>query len=473
MSETEISTGRGIPNEQKIDITGVLYPFLKTALKLWWLIIVLTAGLAAIAYFRTSTTYVPVYVASSTVSVSAGDGRSRTNSDSAQSASQLAKVFPYILTSGVLTDIVAEDLGLDSISDSISVTPIEDTTLLTISVTGEDAQRAYDILQSVIKNYPKVARYVVGNTTLSIIDDSGVPGDSGKVSVTRSNSIKAGLVGFLISLFIVWAYMITNRTIHDKNDLRTSVNAPYLGTLPVYRKKKRSNASHGILILEENVQSNYLEAIRTVRARLERQIAQTQRKVLMVTSSVPGEGKSTVAANLAISMAGKGKKVILIDCDMRNPSQQNVFDVQGHFPGLARVLLGEAKFSDSIYHFKYTHEFDLDIVFGSPEGGERSELLDSEEMVTLMNQLRRIYDVVILDTPPVGVVADAEMVTTYADSLLYVVRCDYARRSEVLSGIERVNEIGGKICGCVLNAGKTSSGGKYGNYGSYGYEETN
>lgn len=459
---SEISSDDG-----KIDITRVLYPYLKAMLKLWWVIALCTASFAGVSWFRTQRTYVPSYVASSTVSV--GVSSANASNGAAQSASQLAKVFPYILTSGVLTDIVAQDLGVSSIKAKISVSVIEDTSLLTISVRSSNAEEAYRVLQSVIENYPKVAEYVVGRTTLTVIDDSGIPQDEGIVNVTRNNSLKAGLLGFLLSLFIVWVYMALNRRIENKEDMRRVVNAPYLGTLPVYKKKQRRSGKESISLLEKNVRPDYLEAMRAIRGRIERQVEEKGQKVLMVTSSVPGEGKSTVASNLAVSFAGKGKRVILVDCDMRNPSVQDVFGIAGSFPGIARVLLGECPLDSALYRFKESRNFDLDVLLGNPKGPQRMDLLDSEEMKQFVEILKGHYDVVILDTPPVGITADAEMLIPHADAIVYVVRCEYARRTEVVRGLDQVAAVGGNVCGCILNAGRTGSSGRYSYSGKYGY----
>lgn len=151
---------------EKIDLTNVMLDVYHGVKRLWWLFIGLIIICAVQSYFSVSTSYQSKYVASATVSVTSAGGMDYVN---AQSAQQMAEVFPYILTSGVLKDVVAEDMGLDSMPGSIDVKADDGTNLLTISVSGNDPQMAYKTLKSVIKNYPKVAEFVLGETKLTIL----------------------------------------------------------------------------------------------------------------------------------------------------------------------------------------------------------------------------------------------------------------------------------------------------------------
>ncbi|MBR3358764.1 MAG: polysaccharide biosynthesis tyrosine autokinase [Solobacterium sp.] len=444
----------------KIDITVFLDDYLTALRKRWIIPVLLALILGLFSWFRVSTSYTPQYKAECTVSVST----STPGNDSKLTAGQISRTFPAILTSGILSDRIAEDMGVSRLPGTIKVTNVSGTNFLTISVTGKNALDVYNELQTVIRVYPSIARYVVGETQFEIIEDSGVPEDSGKAVSMRGSILKYSGAGLAAGLLYVFLFMVTKRTVRNHKDLSEMVNTPYLGTLPVYRKKKRGDGDSGISILEENVQQDYLEAVRTVRTRLERRMKGTDRKVIMVTSSIPGEGKSTVAGNLAISFAGQGKKVILLDCDIRNPSQQEVLNIKGDYPGLEKVLSGEVKLSDALYSYE-DRGFDLLCLLGAQDPSEHIEILGSEQMRKLIAMLREKADVIILDTPPSAMLADAMLMVKNADLAVYVIMCDYARRPVILRGITELNEAGVKIAGCVLNGGKHHN---YG-YGSYGY----
>lgn len=450
MSDSSASYEHVAP--KKIDIVSGLYDFFRYFMRMWWLPVILATALGALMYFRVSTSYVPSYKAEATVSVSAEAGA---GSDSA-TAEQLGKVFPYILSSGALSDIIAEDLGTSSVPGSISVTNVEGTNLLTITVTSSNAQDAYNVLQSVIKNYPQVSQYVVGQTTMDVIDDSGVPTDSGKTVTIRGSVKKGALVGFGIGLLIILFYMVSYRTIRTSGDLRQVLHIPYLGTLPVYTKKRRSDPSTGINIMSDNPQQDYVDSLRLIRTRVEREMEKKHAKTLMVTSSVPGEGKSTVSVNLAISMAQRGKRVILVDCDLRAPTDQGIFGVREKRPGLSEVLTGQGTLEEALYSFE-DKGISLKVLFGAEKPTEKVEMLGGSAMKDLVEKLKGMADIVIFDTPPSAMLVEAVYLVRYIETALYVVRCDYARTQYILKGIEELSETDITIAGCILNGGRSSS----------------
>ena len=449
---------------EKMDITQFIDSFLHALKRTWIIVLVLTVACGAASWLRVRNSYVPVYKAEATVAVYAGDENSGADAKSAQ---QLGTVFPYILTSGVLRDVIMADMGVKSLPGTIKVSNIEGTNLLTISVSTGNPETAYNELLSVINNYPRVAEYVVGATHMEIVDDSGIPKDSGRAVAVRSKVLKGSLLGLALGLLISAAYMLMFRTVRSSRDIRSLSNVEYLGTLPVYRKKKRKNTASSINIMEHNVQENYLEALRLIRTRVLRRLEENGHKVIMVTSSVPGEGKTTIAANLAISMSGKNKKVVLIDCDLRNPSLQEIFRVPEDQPGIADVLTRKAKLSDAAVSYE-DYGMDLVVLFGS-RGDEkvRPELLSGKNMGKLIDGLKQIADVIILDTPPSAMLVDAMLVSKYVDEALYVIMCDYAKKSVVVNGIQELSAAGVEIGGFILNGGRGGSG-SYG-YHSYGY----
>ncbi len=459
---------------EKLDILSFVNDFFHRFRRMWWIVVLLAALGGLGMYYRANVNYSPSYRAEATASVALTYSNNTGNRNTAE---QMGKVFPYILTSGALKDVIAADLGVKSVPGTINVNNISGTNLLTITVTGDDPQKAYDVLQSVIKNYPEVAQYVVGQTTLTVIDDSGIPTDTGKESVVRG-SLRHGIVlGALLGLAIIMLYAATFRTVRTEKDLRTLINVPCLGTLPVVAKRRRSRntANEEINILTNANREEYIEAIRLIRTRLERQLE--GKKVLMVTSSVSGEGKSTVAANLAISMALKGKKVILVDCDLRNPTTHEIFNIQEKYPGLIPVLRGEAKLRDAMYTVtdKNGDPIGLSLIPGGERNSKLVEILGSDSMKKLIEVLSNYADIVILDTPPSAVLVDAMMLVQYVDAVAYVVMSDFARRRYIYEGVEELTANGAPFAGCILNGGKLHQGsGYYGyskshyGYGSYG-----
>ena len=466
MNETTVqNNGQDV---EKLDIFALINDFLHSFKRMWIVVLLIIAIVAGAFYYRSASSYSPRYTAEATVSVELVNGGAYANSNTAE---QMGLIFPYILTSGVLSDVISADLGMRSVPGSISAKSIKGTNLLTITVSSYDPQLAYKVLQSVLKNYPEVALYVVGQTVLTVVDDSGVPTDTGKTAVVRGSLKKGLLVGAAIGAGLVILRAITLRTVRSESELRSLVNVPYLGTLPECKKKKRRTGSRtDINILYDSNRGEYVDAMRVIRTRLERSLG--DKKVLMITSSVAGEGKSTVAANLAISMAQKGKRVILIDCDLRNPSVGRMFDLDGGCPGLSSVLDGSVELDSALYEvLKEGEPTGLMLMPGSDKATRKIEFLSGDAMKKILDRLREKADYIILDTPPSAVLVDAMMLLKHVDGVVYVVMSDFARRRYILKGVEELISGGANIEGCILNGGGSSSGryGYYGRYGKYGY----
>ena len=452
---------------EKINIVSFLNDLVHRLRNFWWVILLLTVIFGAASYYRTSTNYTPLYKAEATVSVEIVNGGAYANRNTAE---QMGVIFPYILTSGALSDVIAADLGTNGVPGAINVTCITGTNLLTISVSGSNPNTVYAVLQSVLKNYPEVAQFVVGQTNLTVIDDSGVPEDTGRTSVLRGSLTRGVAAGFALGIALLMLYTISTRTIRSEDELRALLNVPCLGTLPSYKKKRRKkNDNAEINILNDNNGSNsdYVECMRLIRTRLERQLGDKQ--VLMVTSSIPGEGKSTVAGNLAISMARKGKRVVLIDCDLRNPTQGKIFGLKGKAPGLVAVMQGKASLDEALYEISDRNgPIGLTLLPGADRESKLVEILGSDEMGQLLDKLKEQADIIILDTPPSAMLVDAMIMVPHVDGVVYVVMSDFAKRSFIFRGMEELTSNGVEVLGCILNGGKTRSRG-YGYYGSKSY----
>lgn len=456
-----------IEETEKIDIISLAGDFLYGLKKLWLLILVLTLAGAGISYFRTSYTYTPQYVASATMSVTAPGGQYI----GAQTASQMAEVFPYILTSGVLEDVVAREMGMDSVPGTISATAEDGTNLLTMSVTSDDPQMAYDILHTVIDCYPEVAEFVLGNTSLTILDETGVPSDTQKAVVVRGSYKRGAVMGAGAGLVILCLYVLLKKTVKSKDKLKSQINLPDMGSLPYIRNKKRKKKpeQNKVSLINERTPASYQEAMRRLRIRVLKEVEENQTKTIMVTSSVPGEGKTTVAVNLAISLARQGKKVVLVDCDLRNPSIGEFLGITEQHLGIDSVLHKKAAVTDVLTEIDVNGENKLTLLLG--EYGEKTDisLLGSKRMQGLIADLKSMADVVILDTAPAQLLADAALMARFVDAALYVIRYDYTKMYKIREGIQALAMSKIKMLGYVFNCDRNSGDGRYGYGYGYGY----
>ena len=472
------------PESEKIDIFNLIAEFWNSFKKLWLLMMGIIIVCTLRSYFATSFSYTPQYVASATVSV-ATVGGSYNNIESAQ---EMASIFPYILTSGVLEDVVMNDMGMDHLPGTISVEAEEGMNMLTISVSSDDPQLAYDTLTSVIKNYPEVAEFIFGETNLQILDETGIPTDTRKEIVIRGSYRRGALQGIVISAAILCLYVFLKRTVRTKEQLNKQINLHDLGSLPYVKTKKRKNEKfNNLCILNERIAPAYEEAVRRLRIRVIHEAENQGGGVIMVTSSVPGEGKTTIAVNLAVALARQGKSVILADCDPRNPSVASLMNNPGKYPGIGAVLRGKSPLKQALSDSGLP-DADLQVLFGGEPNTDDASLLGSRKMEKVIEVLRERADYVILDTAPAELLADASQLAKFVDSVLYVIRCDYTKMNKIRAGIENLTMRNVNIMGYVFNGdtnqklnrygygygyGKYGSYGHYGSYGRYGKKHKN
>lgn len=388
-------------------------------------------------------------------------------------ADQLGKTFSYLVTSGVLKDVVARELGEKTVVSEIQADVMADTNLFTIRVRDASPEKAWRVLESVIANYPKVAEYVIGATKLTVVDESGVPASP----VNRQDAARAGAAGaaagLAAAMFLLAVYVRTRKAIRQADDMEKLTNAAFLGNLPQTKIKKRSNVKEQtITICNPKVPDAFKEAVQLIRSRTEDRLGKGSCPVLLVTSAVPGEGKTTTAVNLAEAFAKKKYRVVLLDGDLRNPSVMKCIGLFGQKGrGMTEVLKGRIDGKKALYHYG-------DLPLKILPGGERTQnpagLLRSARMKALISSLQEEADLLIIDTPPCGVISDAALFGKSADGAVLVVHQGTTKDREVQRVLEFFENSQIPVCGYVLNGvqeGVAGYGRSYGGYayGKYGY----
>lgn len=207
------------------------------------------------------------------------------------------------------------------------------------------------------------------------------------------------------------------------------------------------------LITYRNPKSPISEVFRTLRTNIQFMNINKKLKTLLVTSTLPGEGKSWVASNLAITFAQAEKKVVLIDADMRKGRQYSIYGVSPR-PGLSNYL-AESKENCGIEEIeKYVQETEVENLYIIPAGNvppNPSELLITTQMINLLNQLSSKYDIVIVDAPPCELVTDAAILSRIVDSTIIVTAHKYTKKANLQRTIKSIKNVGGNIAGVVLN----------------------
>ena len=233
------------------------------------------------------------------------------------------------------------------------------------------------------------------------------------------------------------------------------------------RLRERKSAGADILeerkhILSEKSDFYTREAYKTLRTNVTFSLTVEGCKVIAVTSALASDGKSITALNLAISFAEAGERVLLIDCDLRRPNQARLLDMKPK-PGMSNVLV---KLSDTRTAIQKSPHAGLDVLLSGDIPPNPSELLGSERMAKMLEELRQQYDYIFIDTPPVNVVADTSVLSKYIDGILFVVRQRESEKDSVLGAVAQLEFANAKILGFVLNGVSADGSGRYG-YGKY------
>ena len=471
-------------NEETKSITGTAFTagmvlcILRDIVRRWLLILmaVLIACLGTCIYQDTA--YTPQY-STTTTFVATAAGTSSTTYQNLSAATTLANVFTEVLNSSLLRTEVIRQEGITGFDGTITAAAIPDTNLLTMTVTGSDPRTVFLMSRAIIKHHGIVSHQILGNTVLEVLQDPAVPTYPNNPQNTRSSILRAVVLsgGAMVALLGFLSYRSSR--IRSKEEADKLLTCHVLGQLR-HEKKKRTirnfyrRSKAGILITNPAVSFLYTESVNKLCSRVEKRLHPGE-NVLMVTSLLENEGKSTVAANLALAMARKGKRVLLLDCDLRKPACNLLLGLPQNSMGVLSVLQGKATLQEAVQKVKNSS---LHAVSGSRSLSTATDVSTSKVMTALLRQASTQYDLVVVDTPPMSLAPDAEGIAGFAHAALLVVRQNEASAEALNKAAAVLDKSQTHLLGCVLNnvlgsggfaPAYTGSYGRYGKYGRYGY----
>jgi succinoglycan biosynthesis transport protein ExoP len=289
----------------------------------------------------------------------------------------------------------------------------------------------------------------------------------------------AALATLILSTLMAFLYEQLDETVKGTHDVESRVGVKLLGIVPMIKTGLFSRAKAQPLSPNDIPEINraFGEAINTIRTAICLSGGDTLRKVITITSSVPGEGKSTVAVNIANSFA-QMERVLLIDADMRRPTVAKSAGFERNVVGLSSLIMQTASAKECIIRGVYDGAFD--ILPSGPIPEQPLELLSSKRFEKILAQLAQYYDRIILDSAPTQAVSDALILSRYSDALLYIVKSHETSITVVKRGLERLKQVKSPVMGIVISqvdiAKITAYGGDYyyqGYYDYYGYHDGN
>ncbi len=341
---------------------------------------------------------------------------------------------------------------------------------LTFEHLANEVERHRKLFQVLVERMSEVqlsADYT--KTNVEVVDEASVPKFPVKPNKQRM-ALFSLFLGLVLGIALAFLLEQVDDTIRTPEDLEMRVGVPVLGFVPKIDIKKQvdSRSAYRALICALEPQSSAIEAYRDIRTSLFFSSLGEKAKILLVTSAGPGDGKTTTASNLALTIAQSGKRVLLVDADFRRPSIHKIYGLD-NASGLSHVLSGETALDDTLQ--KTVHDLNiienLDIITAGPMPANPTELIESENMRNLLADTAARYDRVVIDTPPVLFVSDTSILSRICDGVILVVKSAKRTRAHALRAKKQLEKVGGKMVGGILNNVRVTRLSHY--YSSYYY----
>lgn len=443
-----------------------LRDYLKVLRRRWISILVIAVACAGVAGAVTAL-QTPTYASNARLFVSTSETDSAVLLQGSQFSAQRVKSYADLVSSRELANRVITDLGIDAnavdLSEQVSAEVGVDTVNLTLTVEDTDPAEAQRIAQVYAEQLVDMVRELEtpagqdnSPVKATIVDAASFSDEP--VSPKPMRNVALGLVvGLALGFGLAALREMLDTRVTSLDDVAGITDAPTLGAIV-----NDTAGTKAALVTQIAPHAPRAESFRVLRTNLQFVDVDRDHKVFAVTSALPGEGKTSTAVNLALSLAQGGARTMLIECDLRRPKAAQRLGLDDAV-GVTSVLVGRVKDEDAIQ----THdESGLDFIAAGPIPPNPAELLQSKAMSDLLDVVRSAYDVVILDAPPLLPVTDAAILSAKADGALLVVGHGKVTREQIRLSLERLDQVDADLVGLVLN--RVPAKGKSYGYG-YGY----
>ncbi len=463
---------------------GEMFAYFKAKLHILLIIFALIFGLGSFYVFFMQK---PKYEATATVIVSSDKSNANLPGEVATNKN-LIDTYTQVVKSHRVLDKVKSDINIgqsyDEMLKMINVSAVKDTEIITITTTNHDAEFATKMTNKIADHFVKEIAKIYNDRNINVLDSAVTPTEPANIKIVRQEIITFA-AGLIVSVSILFLVFYFDRSVKTSEQVESQLHLPVIGKIHTIdagkgRLKRRQRALalkakkeakedgsaententeneeeaseedlSSELILKNNPKSIISEDFRTVRTSLDFSLVGKNNNSLVLTSTVPNEGKSFVSANLAIAFANTGKKVLLVDADMRLGRQHEIFELSNQ-AGLSNLLVETA--GDRLRKYVQKTEIEnLSVVTRGVTPPNPAELIDSKQMEKFIATVKSKYDYVIIDSAPVYNLADSLIISKKADRTMIVCRANKTNIDHVKDGLKSLQAIDANIAGVILN----------------------
>lgn len=488
MDESAVSTA-SLKDEDEIEIDlGSLFKALYHGL---WIIVAAVLVLGLLFYVYASYFVTPLYESTvSMIGMNKTEAGSTISSSDYSASSSLLDTYAALIESRTVLSQVIENANLsyttDELEKLISVDADSDTLILYVTVTCEDPEEAALIADEILNVAPDIIVSIVEGISMSAVDSAVVSTSPSSPNVLKYTALGAAL-GLILScgIIIVGEIFSANRTTVEEN-VRREFSLSVLSVIPELNQsgKKKKGVIGGqagatnMGALCDKLDFASREAYKLLRTNLAFCISGDQKcRIIGVTSSIRGEGKSTTAINLAYTLSQTGSRVCLVDCDMRLPTDASKLKLKGR-PGLSNLVSGQTSSANVLMQKYRAKDGQFFVLAAGDVPPNPAELLGSARMESVVQALANSFDYIILDLPPVTAVSDPLIASRLVQGLIVVVREDSYERKILTETVTQLKNVKANILGIVVTYSTAQQkeykryGGKYGYGYGYGYGES-
>jgi len=409
-----------------------------------WKLIVLMPLLAALASAMISLFIItPLYTASTTMMVTRPTDTSQILYQDIQVSRQLVNTYREIVHSRRVLEIVIANrslpYNLSEMREMVEVQSVRDTELITVEVTNPDPELAGTIANEVANVFMEQIIEIMQIENVSVVDEAVAPNSPVSPRVPLNVAV-AFVVGLMAAFGLAFMVEYLDQTVKDPDEVQKLLEVPVIGLMPKTEGEQ--------LVAMSSPRAPASEAFRTLRTNLQYSSIDKPLKKILITGANPACGKSTVASNLAVTLAQSSGSVLLIDADLRRPTLHKIFKLNSE-PGLSSLIFNENISLSQV--LRKTEHDNLKVLPSGPIPPYPAEMLASERMRKLIEYCEENYDYIIFDSPPIIAVTDAAILSKLADGTLLVLDYGRVKKDEAVGALEQMKRVQAYVIGIVLN----------------------